>query len=64
MSKFIRHQTTTPDKLVFARELRKNLTPEELAPWQELRANRISAHFRRQHIIGDYMADSAIGRSW
>ncbi|HLX38845.1 MAG TPA: DUF559 domain-containing protein, partial [Candidatus Binataceae bacterium] len=53
----IRHQTTTPDKLGFARELRKNLTPEERALWQELRTNKIGAHFRRQHIIGDYIAD-------
>ncbi len=41
-----------------ARELRHNMTEAETILWQHLRANRLDGfHFRRQQIIGKYVAD-------
>jgi very-short-patch-repair endonuclease len=41
-----------------ARELRKAQTPQEQALWQQLRAKRFSGFkFRRQQVIGRYIAD-------
>ena len=41
-----------------ARALRKAMTPEETTLWQVLRTNRLGGlHFRRQQIIGEYIAD-------
>ena len=39
------------------RELRNNPTPEEDALWQELRNSRLGYKFRRQHSIGNFIAD-------
>ena len=41
-------QTVTKEKLQRARELRRDMTPAEKILWQELRANRLEVHFRRQ----------------
>lgn len=40
-----------------ARQLRKNLTPEETKLWKALRGNRLGIRFRRQHAIGPYVVD-------
>jgi len=41
-----------------ARHLRKNLTDAEQQLWRHLRLRQIDAHkFRRQHPIGNYIAD-------
>lgn len=41
-----------------AKELRRNMTPAEKILWQALKANRLSGlHFRRQQVIGGYIAD-------
>ena len=40
-----------------AREKRKNPTPAERIIWQVLRNKRFGVKFRRQHIIGEYIAD-------
>ena len=41
-----------------ARELRKNMTPQEYKLWQILRAHRFyGLLFRRQYPIGDYIVD-------
>ena len=44
-------------KLQRARELRQEMTPAEKALWQELRANRLGIHFRRQQIIAGFIVD-------
>lgn len=41
-----------------ARELRRRMTPAEEQLWQELRGGRLgSLKFRRQQVIGGYIAD-------
>ena len=47
-----------PDKR--ARQLRKNMTDAERAIWRHLRQRQIGGHrFRRQVVIGQYIADFA-----
>ena len=49
-----------PDRRLirFARELRRNSTDAEGRIWSYLRGERLGGHvFRRQHPIGDYIAD-------
>ena len=41
----------------FARENRRNATDAESILWNSLRASQCGVRFRRQHIIGDYIAD-------
>ena len=41
----------------FAKENRKNPTEAESALWTFLRANSLGLPFKRQHIIGPYIAD-------
>ena len=36
---------------------RRSMTSAEERLWQELRGNRLGIHFRRQHVIGMYIAD-------
>ncbi len=43
----------------YAIRMRKNPTECERLMWQVLRGNRLGVKFRRQHIIGDYIADFA-----
>ena len=40
-----------------ARKLRREMTLPEVLLWEQLRANKIGAKFRRQHPIGAYVAD-------
>lgn len=53
--------TTTPDKWkhlkTFAKENRKNATEAEDVLWQLLRNNQTGYKIRRQHAIGDFIAD-------
>ncbi len=45
-------------KIQFAKDLRKKLTPAEKKLWQILRGGKIGGHkFRRQHVIGQFIAD-------
>ena len=50
-----------PDRYIilkeFARENRKNMTLSETLLWEQLRRLPSTFHFRRQHIIGDYIVD-------
>lgn len=47
-----------PNQLKNARHLRKNLTDAEQHLWRHLRLRQIEEHkFRRQHPIGNYIAD-------
>ena len=41
----------------FANENRKNPTEAECILWNYLKGNTLGAHFRRQHIIGQFIAD-------
>jgi very-short-patch-repair endonuclease len=51
-------QKITSIKLQRAKELRRNMTPEEKIIWQHLRANRLQGyHFRRQQIIDGFLID-------
>jgi very-short-patch-repair endonuclease len=50
-------QTVTKEKLQRARELRRDMTPAEKVLWQELRANKLGIHFRRQQIISGFIVD-------
>lgn len=54
-----RRGVTMPSEVVLkARELRKNQTPEEQEFWHFLRDKRFAGFkFRRQHPIGQYIAD-------
>jgi very-short-patch-repair endonuclease len=47
-----------PDKVDYARHLRKNQTEAEVALWASLRARQIDGFkFRRQAAIGDFITD-------
>ncbi|RCJ28503.1 restriction endonuclease [Nostoc minutum NIES-26] len=51
-------QKLNPIKVQRAKELRRQMTPEEKILWQHLRANRLNGlHFRRQQIIDGFIAD-------
>ena len=43
----------------YARENRKNMTVSEAILWAHLRQLPSTFHFRRQHIIGDFIVDFA-----
>lgn len=55
------YQTAASDRYdilkEFAKQNRKNMTPSEQALWNALRKSLGSWRFRRQHPIGDYIAD-------
>jgi very-short-patch-repair endonuclease len=36
---------------------RRSMTAAEALLWEELKANKLGVHFRRQHVIGMYIAD-------
>ena len=36
---------------------RRPMTQAETVLWEELRSNKLGAHFRRQHVIGTYIVD-------
>lgn len=46
-----------PDKLAFARKLRKNPTPAERVLWSFLRKDQLGLRFRRQAIILGWIVD-------
>jgi len=46
-----------PELMRRAIELRQHMTPEERVIWQELRGNRLGAHFRRQQVLAPYIVD-------
>jgi very-short-patch-repair endonuclease len=53
-------QTVTKEKLQRARELRRDMTPAEKILWQELRANKLGVHFRRQQVIAGFIVDFTV----
>ena len=50
-------QNVTTEKQQRARELRRNMTPAEKILWNELRANKLGVHFRRQQVIQGFIVD-------
>ncbi|MBK9210085.1 MAG: DUF559 domain-containing protein [Anaerolineales bacterium] len=50
-------QHVTKEKLEYARELRRDMTPAEKVLWQELRGNKLGVHFRRQQVIAGFIVD-------
>ncbi len=50
-------QQVTKEKLERSRELRRDMTPAEKILWQEIRANKLGAHFRRQQVIAGFIVD-------
>jgi very-short-patch-repair endonuclease len=50
-------QRVTKEKLDRARELRREMTPAEKILWNELRANKLGVHFRRQQVIAGFIVD-------
>ena len=55
------YKTTSPDRyrelLAKAKEMRGVPTEAEKLLWEYLRANQLGVKFRRQHPLGDYIAD-------
>ena len=50
-------QKVTKEKLQRAKELRRKMTPAEKMLWEELRANKLGVHFRRQQVIAGFIVD-------
>jgi very-short-patch-repair endonuclease len=54
----VRGQSISAAKLALAKDLRREMTPEERMLWAELRGNRLKGiHFRRQQLISGFIAD-------
>ena len=55
------YKTSSPDRYSllkdFAKSNRKSMTDAEIILWQYLRRLPSTFHFRRQHVIEDYIAD-------
>jgi len=51
-------QFVTEDKRQFARQLRREMTPQEAKLWEQVRNRRLGRFkFRRQQVIDGYIAD-------
>lgn len=50
-------QKVTQEKLQRAKELRRDMTHAEKILWDELRANKLGVHFRRQQVIAGFIVD-------
>ena len=50
-------QRVTKEKVERSRELRREITLAEKTLWDELRANKLGIHFRRQQIIAGFIVD-------
>ena len=53
----VTNQRVSKEKLQRAKELRRDMTPAEKTLWNELRANKLGVHFRRQQIIEGFIVD-------
>ena len=53
----VTNQRVSKEKLQRAKELRRDMTPAEKILWQELRANKLGVHFRRQQVIARFIVD-------
>ncbi len=50
-------QRVTKEKLQRAKELRHEMTLAEKILWEEVRANKLGVHFRRQQVIQGFIVD-------
>ena len=57
LKNIVTEQKVTKEKLQRAKELRRDMTPAEKILWQELRANKLGVHFRRQQVIQGFIVD-------
>lgn len=58
MTKIRTQRTSGKGTILFARELRKNMTKAEIMLWGRLRRRAVEGcRFRRQHPIGPFIAD-------
>jgi very-short-patch-repair endonuclease len=57
LKNIVTEQRVTREKLQRAKELRREMTAAEKVLWQELRANKLGVHFRRQQIIAGFIVD-------
>jgi very-short-patch-repair endonuclease len=53
----VTNQKVIAQKLQRAKELRREMTPAEKILWEELRANKLGVHFRRQQVIQGFIVD-------
>jgi very-short-patch-repair endonuclease len=53
----VTEQRVAKAKLERAKELRLEMTPAEKLLWQEIRANKLGVHFRRQQVIQGFIID-------
>jgi very-short-patch-repair endonuclease len=53
------HNQPTPNAQANARALRRGMTDSERRLWSRLRMEQIGVKFRRQHPLGNYIADFA-----
>ena len=53
----VTNQKVSAQKLQRAKELRREMTPAEKILWEELRANKLGVHFRRQQVIQGFIVD-------
>jgi very-short-patch-repair endonuclease len=53
----VTNQKVTKEKLQRAKELRREMTLAEKFLWDELRANELGVHFRRQQVIKGFIVD-------
>ena len=53
-----RRQPVAAEKVIFAKTLRRNMTPEERLLWSRLRRSAVQGiHFHRQQVIGGFIVD-------
>lgn len=57
LKNIITNQKITKAKLQRAKELRRDMTPAEKTLWEEIHANKLGVHFRRQQIIEGFIVD-------
>jgi very-short-patch-repair endonuclease len=57
VSNIVRGQRVEEAKVLRAKELRREMTPEERIVWVNVRGNRLGYHFRRQQLIHGFIAD-------
>ena len=53
------HNQATPNAQINARVLRRGMTDSERKLWSRLRMQQLGVKFRRQHPLGNYVADFA-----
>ena len=50
-------QQVAQEKWLCARQMRREMTPDEAKLWQRLRGSQLGANFRRQQVNAGFIAD-------